>query len=100
MAKSRKWEAKKGAPKTYTLPDCECQVEIQGATGNDVMAAQRMASGDPALYMPALMSLTVKVDGESLLPEDFGLMSGDDFNFLMDILTGIKQNFTSAPKTS
>lgn len=85
-----------GVFKVVELPSGKTATIFKGK-GKHVREAQRLMGDDNSLYLPALMSMLVQVDGKSLLMEDYDEMDMDDYTELMAVVGG---NFIkSAQKT-
>lgn len=67
---TKKWKRRKKDPIVVELT-CGSTAEITPGIGRDMVAAQRLMSGDQSKFLPALMSQLVKIDGEALTMEDF-----------------------------
>jgi hypothetical protein len=74
-----------------TLPKSGKSVTILEGKGRHARLATRMCDGDMSMYMNALMSMLVEIDGKKLSMEEFDDLDIKDYNFLM---TEIGSSFT------
>lgn len=78
-----------GVDRVIELPSGKTATIYQGK-GRDVRKAQKLAESDQSLYMNALMSLLVQIDGQYLLMEDFDDLDAKDY---MKLLSEVTENF-------
>ncbi len=65
-------------PKTLKLPSGKTALIEQGK-GKHVRMATRVSGGDQSLFLNALMSQLVTIDGKGLVAEDFDEMDMNDY---------------------
>lgn len=68
--------------KTLTLPSGKTAILTEGK-GKHAMEAGRIANGDQAKFMPALVSLLVVYDGRAIVMEDIEEMPLNDYLSIM-----------------
>lgn len=66
----KKWQRQKKDPIVIDL-SCGSVAHIEPGLGKHMVEAQKLMGGDQSKFLPALMSQLVKIDGESLVMEDF-----------------------------
>jgi hypothetical protein len=81
-----------GVSKIVELPSGKVATIFKGK-GKHVREAQRLMGEDSTLYLNALMSMLIHVDGKPMLMEEFDEMDMEDYTELMAIVGG---NFTKS----
>lgn len=82
--------------KELTLPS-GAKAQIIEGKGKHARQATKLMSGDSSLYMPALMSQLVTIDGKKMVMEDFDEIPLVDYNAIAVELS--ETTFLSAAKT-
>lgn len=81
-----------GVSKIVELPSGKIATIYKGK-GKHVREAQRLMGDDSSLYLNALMSMLVQIDGKPILMEEFDDLDMEDYTELMAIVGG---NFTKS----
>jgi len=73
---------------SFELPSGK-KVDVLEGKGKDSQFAAKMSEGAPEQYMPALMHVLVRIDGEKLAIEDFEELPLRDYNKLQTEFSGL-----------
>lgn len=66
------------------LPICKKNATVLRAKGKHTVEANRLMDGDPHLYLPAMMAVTTRIDGNRVTLEELLELDIADYNAIME----------------